>query len=300
MRFKSGIAVAAVALAACSGGEVNAPVASAPLTQADARVIGDEMQSELAGVSAGASTTDFLGCHFGFFPGASRLFHGPLHFGTPPAGCPTLSQDPVVDTDGDGVPDNLTLTFDPATCTFTRPDAAATMELSGALTIIDPVAALKGLRLEFSQLQQKVTLADGSFFLRNVDGPWQLSSDATGFLANDSTTARHESSTRSPSILAKAWHVTFTAEAGSTFSRHDPLPTGDFVVDGKTDRTKDGVSRSFTIETLTALHRDATCTADNKIVSGELHVTTTNTAGTQTVDILFNGCGVDPTITLVT
>ena len=54
MRFSIGVAAIGLTLAACSSSDSNAPGNAAPLTQADAQVIGDEMQSELAGMSDGA------------------------------------------------------------------------------------------------------------------------------------------------------------------------------------------------------------------------------------------------------
>jgi hypothetical protein len=300
MRFSLGVAALGLAVAACNSDTTNAPLATAPLTQADAQAVSDEMQTEMAGITASSSTAEVMGCRFGFFPGAFRLFHGPFHFGNPPADCPTANQNPPVDTDGDGVPDDLILTFDPTKCVFTDRNGLVTMELSGALEIIDPPLATQGLRLVFTQLQQKVSLPNANYFQRTVDGPWQLSSDASGFLAHDTTTVVNESSTRPTSSLAKQWAVTFTVTDGSTYSPHMPLPSGDFNVDGTTTRTWDTRTRVFQIETVTVLHRDATCSAENKIVSGELHVTTTNSSGTQTVDIIFNPCGQDPTVTLVT
>jgi hypothetical protein len=300
MRFSLSVAAIGLTLAACSSSDSNAPGNAAPLTQADAQVIGDEMQSELAGMSAGGSLPELMSCHFGFFPGAIRFFHGPIHFGNPPAGCPTVTPDPLVDTDGDGIPDIMTLTFDPATCTFTRPGGDVTKELSGVLTVSDPSPGSKGLKLEFAELQQKVTFANSNFFLRKVNGQWQLTSDDAGFQADENTTVDYQSSLRPNSQLVKVWNVTFTVETGSAFTPHAPLPSGDFVINGTTARTKDAVIRSFQIETVTPLHRDATCSEDNKFVSGELKITTVNTSGTQTVDIIFNPCGQDPTVTLVT
>ena len=168
------------------------------------------------------------------------------------------------------------------------------------MTISDPSLATKGLRIEYNQLQQKVTFSNSDFFLRNVNGPWQLTSDDAGFEAHDTTTVLHESSLHGSRVLAKEWKVVFAADPGSTFSRNQRLPSGKFGIDGTTTRTKDAVTKSFQIETVDSLHRDATCTADNKIVSGELKITTVNTPGTQTVDIIFNPCGQDPTVSLVT
>jgi hypothetical protein len=135
MRYSIGVAAIGLTLAACSSSDSNAPGNAAPLTQADAAVIGDEMQTEVAAFSSSGSIPDLMSCRFGFFPGAIRLFHGPIHFGNPPAGCPTLDPASPTDTDGDGIPDIVKLTFDPATCTFTRPGGEATMELSGSVTI---------------------------------------------------------------------------------------------------------------------------------------------------------------------
>jgi hypothetical protein len=298
MRFSISVAAVGLTLAACSSSDSNAPTNNAPLTQADAQVIGDEMQTEVAAFSSGASVPDLMSCRFGFFPGALRLFHGPIDFGNPPAGCPILDPATPTDADGDGIPDLLKLTFDPATCTFTLHSGEATMELSGSVTISDPPLATNGLRLEFDQLQQKLTLQNSNYFLRKVDGPWQLTSDDAGFEARDTTTVTQESSLHGTRVLAKEWHVTFTADPGSTFSRHAPLPSGDFGIDGSTARTKDAVTRSLQIQTMVPLHRDAACAAENKIVSGELKITTVNSSGTQTVDIIFNACGQDPTVTL--
>lgn len=303
MRFSFSVAAIGLTLAACSSSDSAAPGGAGPLTQADAQAIGDEMQSEVAGLSDGSSLTNFLTPNFSAPPGAVRAFHGAFHgpvFFSPSAGCPTLSENPPIDTDGDGVPDNLTLTFDPATCTFSRPGGHASLELSGAITVSDPSTPGKGLRLAFAGFQQKFTVQDSIFFQRNVDGAWQLTSDSTGFAATDSTTVLHTSSQRPSSELAKAWQVSFGADSGSRFGPCLHLPSGDFIINGTTTRTHDGVTRSFSITTVTPLHRDVTCASENKIVSGELAVAHTDSTGTATVHITFNACGQDPTIALVT
>jgi hypothetical protein len=304
MRFSFGVAAIGLTLAACSSSDSNAPGGAAPLTQADAQAIGEEMQTEVAGLSDGASLNNFLTPSFSAPPGAVRAFHGAFHgpvFFTPrSAGCPALSENPPTDTDGDGVPDNLTLTFDPATCTFTRPGGHASLELSGAITVSDPSTVGKGLRLAFATFQQKFTIEDSIFFQRSVDGVWQLTSDSSGFAATDSTTVLNTSSQRPSSELAKAWQVTFGADSGSTFGPCLRLPSGDFIINGTTTRTHDTVTRSFSVTTVAPLHRDVTCDAESKIVSGELDVIHTDSAGTATVHITYNGCGQDPTIALVT
>lgn len=297
MRHMTTVAASlATLLAACGSSDTMSPgTGNTPISQAEAQAIAEEMQGEVEAISAGATVTDLLSPSFPAPPGALRAFRGPLSFRSNP-GCPTLSEDPPTDTDGDGVPDNLVITFDPAACTFTF--GRASMELSGMVTISDPTATDNGLRVVFGALQQKTTV-DDKFFQRNLDGVWQLISGPSGFAATDSTTAAHSSSSRPTATLAKAWQVDFVVEAGSTFSRRARLPSGDLTVDGTTIRTFDTFTREFSVETVVPLHRDVTCTAANKVVSGEINLMHTGSHGSTSVNIVFNGCGVDPTVSVV-
>jgi hypothetical protein len=289
------VASLALGLAACS--DSSGPTGTAPLTQAEAQAVGVEMQGEVAGITAGASLQGFFAPSFAPIPEAVRAAGGALHFVRPP-NCPTFSEFPPTDADGDHVPDNLTLTFDPATCTFTD-HRGNTIALSGGVMITDPSQVNPGVRVAFAAFQNQVTLADNKFFRRSVDGVWQLVSDSSGFSATDSTTTEHESSERGLATLAKAWQVDFVADPGEVFGHDHSLPSGDFTISGSTSRSHGSESKSFTITTVTPLHHDATCADDQRIVSGELHIVHIDARGTATVDIVFNGCGVEPTITLV-
>jgi hypothetical protein len=304
-RISMGLAALGLTLAACSS-DTAAPNtiaggSSAPLTQADAQVMSDEMRGEIAGFSSGATLIDMLHLGFPVFPEAVRAFHDRrFDFGFP-TNCPTATPVPPVDSDGDGVPDSLQLTFDPANCTFSRQDGQASMVLSGTITITDPPTFTSGLRVVYGTFTQKVTV-DTFFFVRTVNGPWKLAANSDGFTAADSTTASRTSNdtTHKNSSLAKAWLVTFVADAPGTFSRMHHLPSGLFNIDGTTTRTRGTVTKTFSVTTVTPLHRDASCQSEDKIDSGELHVAHTTSSGTQTVDIKFTGCGQDPTVTLAT
>jgi hypothetical protein len=295
--MSAGVAVLATILAACNSSDTMTPGSGGPpVTQAEAQAIGQEMQGEVEAMTSGATVTDFMSPSFPAPPEALHAFRGPLSF-FPNADCPTLSQNPPDDTDQDGVPDNLVLTFNETLCTFTH--GGASMVLSGTVTISDPTSVGQGLRIVFGAFQQKTTFQD-AFFLRSLDGPWQLTSDATGFAAADSTTATHESSLRPTATLAKAWQVNFVADQGSTFSRHARLPSGVFTIKGSTSRTFDTSTKKFSVVTADPLHRDITCDSPNKIVSGELDIEHSGPHGSATITIVFNGCGVDPTVTVVT
>jgi len=299
-RMSAGLAAITLILAACNGSDSSSPEAGTPLTMADAQAISNEMQGELAGITSGASVQDFLAPPLTALPGADRAFHGPIFF-NPLSNCPIPSENPPTDTDGDGVPDNLTLSFEPpAECTFTSPRGNAVLELSGNVTISDPSAVDRGIRIEFQDFQKKTTVNETTFFLRRVDGVLQQISSATGFSATDNTTVTWESSQFPTAELAKAWQVDFVADAGATFSHRFHLPSGILTVVGKTTRTHGGLIRSLSVETTDPLHFDASCAADNRIVSGTLTIVHTGPSGTSTITIVFNGCGQDPTVTLVT
>lgn len=288
----------ALVAAACSS-DSTGPGGAAPLSPAEAQAVGDEMQAEIEGLTSGASLASFFAPDFPAPPAARRALGSALAFTPPTAGCPTFSEAPPTDADLDGVPDNLTITFDSTACTFTRPGGGATKQLSGSVTISDPSPVNAGLRLAFAQFRHRLTIQDSIYFQRSVDGVWQLVASPAGFSATDSTSVSHESSRHGPAVLAKAWQVDFTADSGTTFVPDEDLPSGDLVVNGLTTRSRGGESKSFQVTTASPLHHDAACASDLRIVAGTLDVVHTGPRGTATVNIVFNPCGVEPTITLV-
>ncbi|HXI19447.1 MAG TPA: hypothetical protein VNH46_00095 [Gemmatimonadales bacterium] len=295
------LAALALGLGACSGSNSTTSPASpttAPLSRADAQAVGEEMVNEMGDIADRASMHDLMAPSFPVPWASEGFYHGPRFF-TPTAGCPTLSPNPPTDADGDHVPDDLTITYDPSVCTFSSFHDHATLTLSGSLHIVDPSQTSPGVRLEFNALQSKFTV-DTVYWLRQIDGVWQIVSSATGFSSSDTTTVTHQSSRFGTAQLVKQWQVDFTADQGQTFGNDQALPSGDFTVNGSTSRTASTHMRSFTVTTVTPLHYDATCMAANRIVSGEMTLSTTTSNGTNTVDIVFNACGTDPTITLQT
>ncbi len=294
------LSVLVLLLAACSGDSTTDPNGSAPLTQAEAQAVGEEMQGEIEGITSGSALINFLAPDFPTAPAARRALGGSVAFASPPAGCPTFSEFPPTDLDADGIPDNLTVTFDSLVCVFTHPSGQARKVLSGSVTISDPSQVDPGLRVVFADLLHRTTIQDTIFFQRQADGVWQLVASAAGFSATDSTTVSHESSRHGAAVLAKRWQVDFTAAQGETYIPHLPLPSGDFEIDGSTTRTRGSDSKSFVVTTAVPLHHDATCDAELRIVSGELDIVHTDPRGTASVNIVFNACGVEPTITLVT
>jgi hypothetical protein len=272
-RTTFGAAVLAAILTGCSTSDTTAPGAgNGPFTQAEARAVADEMQGELNAIIDGASVTDILVPSLTLAPGALGVVDGPVIF-MPLSGCPTASENPPTDTDQDGVPDNLTLTFDPS-------------------------AEDRGLHLSWADLEARTTIDETVFFLRRIAGEWEQIKSATGFSLTDQTTVTHESSERPTSQLVKDWQVDFVADAGATFSHRWRLPSGTLTIDGSTERTRNGVTKSLSVVTTTPLHFDASCTERPRIDDGVLVIQHTGPQGTSTITVEFTGCGAEPIITV--
>jgi hypothetical protein len=299
MRSRSLTLSAVLALAACSRDAgptaIQEPL---PIGAAEAQAIGRETAGEIGGMASSFTVGDlFL---FGFEFGEVDAFGGSSAPAlSPTAICPTITPMPPVDADSDRVPDELMLTFTLPECSFSHD--GGTLEVTGTIHITDPTPATHDIahRVEFGDLQKKVTLSDGNFFLRRLAGARQLLRTDAGFSAVDSTTGTFESSHDGSSSLAKAWVVSFLADAGaSSFQEDWHLPSGTFTINGSTTRTRGGLTRSLTVQTVTPLHFDATCAAEPKFTAGELVITLTGVEHSGTIHVVFTGCGVPPTVTM--
>jgi hypothetical protein len=313
----AGLAVFGLACGGDSNGPGMASTNTTPVSLDEANNIGGEVHDQITGITVNAAWINFLSPHSFPVPfEADRLLRHRFQFDSGST-CPTLSQFPIVDSDSDGVPDNLTLTFDPTACTFQNHWGHASKTLSGTVTITDPSTTARGARLDFAQFQELLLVDDTTNLLRGVDGVWQLTKDSTGFNGIDSTTVVHvdrphhfsyrafhhgswsdsDSVTIVVDTLANALVVSFTADSGFVFQHRHRLPSGLLVVNGTIDRVNKHGTRTLVITTVTPLHFDSTCEDDHRIVSGEVKIDFTNPSETGSIDIVYNGCGVDPTIT---
>jgi hypothetical protein len=278
--------------AGCAPDRPAAPAGAQSLSDAEAQVVGREVAGEVEDVAGSFTLGGLLAPSF---PSAGIAATGGIQPG-PMANCPTITPNPPVDTDGDRVPDDETLSFTLPDCSITR--NGATFEITGAIRITDPSPTDFGIRIAFTDLQHKLTRANGAFFLSRLNGARQVIRSASEISLHDTTTSDLESSERGAAQLAKAWVVTFVADAGQTFDQLRRLPSGDLTVNGSMSRTRGTTSHSFSVTTVTPLHHDATCTTRPAFTAGELTVVKAGPDGTVTIHVVFNGCGVEPTVTV--
>ena len=275
----------AVLIAACSG-DTAAPDTQ-PLDDAEALLIGRGIAAEVRDMTRLLDVGDLLTPSF---PGLA------LH-PRPGFQCATLDPFPPEDSDGDGVPNTLTVTFTLPACSFTH--RGHTVEITGTVLITDPSETAFGFRIEITALQEKRTDAEGRFRLRRLDGLVQVLRSATEFSVIDQTTAVHESSEGHSASLAKDWVVEFDADDGEVIDGWRHLPSGRLTVNGRTTRTRGDRVHSLEIATLTPLHFDATCDAEQQFDAGVLVITRLHPEHSVTIRVEFTGCGEEPVVTLV-
>ncbi len=284
-----------VLIVAGCGDSTNAPTDdTSAITQTEAQAVGAEVVGEIAGLSATSSLGDLLNPGGDLpatanprTPGLARI-----------EGCPALSETPPTDADEDGIPDDLTLTYDPTICILTSRGGQAELTVRGAIRIQDLSVSDLAARVTFDAFRAQFTYND-RVVSRQVDGKVQLETSSAGFVGSDSTRVVQRATGHPNASLTKRWAVTFAAD-GNDFVVAEPLPDGEFTLIGTLERTAGDRRRSFDVQPVEPLVYDASCVADNRIVAGELNVIFDSNTNYANINIVWNGCGVDPTITLVT
>jgi hypothetical protein len=215
---------------------------------------------------------------------------------TAPSGCATV--DDQTDTDGELAPDHATYTFALPACSFTG-FRGGTLEITGTITLTDPTPAAADLAVTatLSDFQFKLTSPDATrtyTALRN--GTRTLTGNAQGAALSNQIQVVRSVPGRPDATVTHNLLLTFTPAAGQSLAFGEPLPDGTFARTGTFTWSRGGVSRTFTVTTVTPLVWDSSCTTDRKITAGEVHATLSDGSYIRTV---WAGCGMDPTRSFV-
>lgn len=275
------VLAAGAVFAACS--DQMSPPAPA-LSQAEADSIGAVVTADVENeLDAGSAATGI-----GFVPGApsSRALLSLSGSCTP-----GIAPQPVVNSDGDRVPDSIRVTFTDCVIGFRR--GADTVR--GLIDIIDPTpqATDGSLKLVFTDLARIFVGRDGLRASVTQNGSREAIRDAT-------TLSQTETGFRTDYVFANGaaathvrdWSIVFTADAAGSIVRDAPLPSGTLSIDGSSTIARNG-STIFDLEvsTPTDLRYNATCTDRPRFDQGELIAAVTKRGTTTTVTIQFTGCG---------
>ena len=210
--------------------------------------------------------------------------------------CGDPSQEPPTDTDGDGVPDNLTITFRLPDCHVVFEDGF--MDMTGLFRISDPTPGTAGFALNFGMDNFRVVLdgPDGRITL-NQDGTTSVSASASGL-------SQMQDWTQSASVagfgsfgMAMDWTNTFAAAAGQSIVVGEPLPNGLFAANGTLRYNEGRRVAVLNVETVEPLVYDAACAAGynegtmmSPFADGVVDVFFSGDQGNGYVRISFGGC----------
>lgn len=297
-----------LALAACN--DATSPMNVTPdQLQSMGATVATEIESGAMGLTAqGVTSTTGGAPSFSRIPSKATMFGG-LSLNRVPTGvlrattdasCGVPSQNPPVDTDADGVPDNFTITFTQTACTFT--DATNTIKVSGILGITDPQPATPSMALDFSLQNFAIDFsgANGTGTIsRNGSASVTASSNA---LSETSDWTEGLQMTGIPAVTAHInWAATFTVAQGQSLVAGQPLPDGAFSPSGSVDYREGNRMASFSLKTITPLQYSASCAAGvengtslTPFTSGTLEVS----ANSHTVDVTYTNCNA-ASVTLV-
>jgi hypothetical protein len=214
-----------------------------------------------------------------------------------PPSCVTVVPNPTVDTDGDGIPDTVSMTAGP-NCSFTND--SLTFSVSGSLVEGDPtpsvpdadyMATLNHFTIGVNSGGDSATIAmNGTATVTETTGSLSQANQLT--LAIMSTGADTVNTS-----FAQNWMATFTF-TGQQLTANTGLPAGTLGFTGTTDYTGNGKSFALAISTPTPLTFDPTCTTNSQITAGTVQATFSGTNGAAYVTLVWSGCQ-EPTTTFV-
>jgi hypothetical protein len=214
--------------------------------------------------------------------------------GAPPAPCVTVTPNPVVNSDGDAVPDSARFIYD--ACVFTRGAGFVTDSLGGTIDFIDPLplAASIGVRhifTNFTRARVNTVVPLRSFMaVHNGLREWGGNADTLGHIITGFETAWTHPSGRT-TTHEKNWVAKFTATTPGSISLITPLPAGSITVNGTGNWST--VNRTWAVQTttVTPLQYDPTCTVAPRFTAGELTLAVSRNGEVTNVDIVFTACG---------
>jgi hypothetical protein len=282
----SGALALTAILAACS--DTTSP-ADGELTATEAEDAGLAQADEVADLADAINLEDaaVAEADVGTAPAMSFDLMGPPH-----ASCATTSS--LLDSDGDGTPDDATFVYAPPACHFTGYEGG-TLDLTGTIEVSDPTP-------EESDWSRLVDLTDFTFkfsgsqraFVAVRNGHRQRSGNAESLVLQNDVTVERTRQGREPATIVHTLQAVFTPAEGSSLEPGSPLPDGTISISGTLTWSRNARSHVFTATTTVPLQYDSSCTGPrrDRIAAGEIRWAL---PGGRTIVTTWTGCGVPPT-----
>lgn len=300
--------------AACSLSSPSSPASTGPTTT-DAAFVSQGVETSLesaissflggltppiqgAGIVGAAKTMPYLRlAHVPFDLArstAANRVHTVIHTRQGVPSCVSVSPNPPIDTDGDGIPDTVTMTA-PANCQFT--EDSVTFSIAGSLIEGDPTptvadadyaATANNLVIGFSGNGDSATIGlNGTATVTETTGSLAQSNNLTLTLTSSGTDTVN-------ATFGQNWMATF-AFSGSTLVGSQTLPNGTLTVTGTTNYSGNGKTYALAITTPTPLTFDPTCGTSSQITAGVVQATFSGTDNHDFVTLTWSGCAA-PTV----
>jgi hypothetical protein len=309
------LAIGALTFAGCGGDSATAPL---PITADQLQSMGESIATELEGTIAQLTAQDVMNTNGGA-PSFSRIPRGPVKMfrglsldryavskstTTDISQCGQASQTPPVDTDGDQVPDNFSVTFALPACHFS--DATSNYDVTGVLRISDPQPGTAGLALNYGLENFKVAFSggDGSGYIsRDGSGSVSVSAGGLSQTVNWTDLAVLTGVTSASDVLH--WTATFAAAEGQSIVAGRALPDGVYQPNGSVTLSEGRRSASFSVTTIDPLQYSASCAAGvlegtsmTPFTAGRIRVSVSSAQGSGSVDVTYSSCNM-ATVTFV-
>ncbi len=212
--------------------------------------------------------------------------------------CGVFSQNPPADSDADGVPDDLTITFGAPACHF--PDETGSRELTGVIRISDPLpgTAAPAYNMAFDDFGIIVADPELNGFNRR-DGMTAVSASASGLSQTVSWFETSHTEGYPTFGIGMNRSATFAAAQGSAISSGEPLPDGAYALHGSIEYRVDGRPAHFDFTTVEALQYSTECVAAmaeglawSPFTAGTVRVAVRNNADMGFAQITYTDCQV--------
>ena len=295
------LAFGALALAAC-----NDSTAPLNVTPDQLQSMGESIATEIEGGITQLTAQDVMATNGGA-PSFSRvprsaagMFRGMSMSRSAGAAdvaqCGVASQNPPVDSDGDQIPDNFSLTFALPACHFA--DQTSTYDVTGVLRVSDPQPGTADMSLTFGLENFKLAFngSGGAGYVMR-DGTGSVSVASTGLSQSQHWTEAAVVTGVASASASLNWTSTFAAVQGQSITAGHALPDGVYQPNGSVTFSQANRTATFSVETIDPLQYSATCAAGvaqgtsvSPFSAGRVRVTVTNQQVNAYADVTYSSC----------
>ena len=296
------LAIGALTLASCK----DSGTTPLNVTPDQLQSIGESVATELEGGVAQLTAQDVMSTNggaptFSRVPRSAAMMTRGLAFSrtssaTDIAQCGVASQNPPVDTDGDLIPDNWTLTFSLPACHFA--DQTDSYDITGALRITDLQPSTPSLALSFGLENFKLAFsgANGSGYVSR-DGSGSVSASQSGLSQTENWTEAAVLTGVTSATVGINWTATFAAVQGQSLTAGHALPDGVYSPNGTVSFRQGNRVASFTVTTIDPLQYSAACadgvsqgTSLSPFTGGHVRIDVTSQQGSGYADVTYSSC----------